>query len=1032
MTPKSAIVSDPAGRKTSGRVSDDGSAAPQGDLVLENPIQGNPIRAGISQPVGGYWQPYLITYIAYVIGSKVGLMLAIANGISPVWPASGIALAMMLHYGYRIAPAIFIAGLTEQFFWTSDPLPLWFSLASPIGATLEPIIATYLLRRFTAFDPALPRFRDVVTLVLVGAPIGPLLNGLFTITLFCFGGAIAWSQFKPAVETFWFGNAGGVLMMTTVILVWLQGLPRRDQISAQLAEASVILLMLAGILLGLPYVDILRAVDDPDPIAFLCFPLIAWASIRLDLRLSCIATLLVAVAAIIATRVGTGAFLYASQETALFVIQLFILSLNVTNQLLGALARQKESAEERLRDREEFLTLAVHGGNDGLFDFRRPSKFLWLSPRWKEQLGYEAHELPNTLETWERLILPEDREKALAQFSDVDRDRTIQSECLLRFRHKQGHVVHILCRLSVRRDEQGRVTRLVGTHTDISDLMNAREELEHQTASLTRLARDLNLQRREAEAANEAKSAFLATVSHEVRTPLNGVIGMIGLLLDTPLEADQQRYANTALASAEELLIILNSILDVSKLEAGRLSLDVADCDLPALVEGIVALFSARAASKGISLSAEIAGNVPPLVRGDPTRLRQILMNLVGNAIKFTLSGDVVIRVGSNDLPPEPEAAQSRMPRYLLTIDVVDTGIGIAPTQMDRLFDRFRQADDSITRRFGGTGLGLTICKQLIELMGGQIIVESQLGRGSTFRVMIPCLQGNPSPDRRRALPPVPLPTLPPCHVLVVEDNPVNSALVSEMLGRAGHRVTTAENGAAALAAVARDRFDVILMDVQMPEVDGVTATQWIRDLDDSRAHTPIIALTADTMTGSRERFLTAGFSDYLEKPVRAARLLEAIARQLRPTLPEAGTPAAMRPRPSTSETSSGTALGLQSGWNTAIVDALRQQLDAVDFEQLIELLSVSIAHDLRRLRTAIDLSDYDACHVALQNLGENAAQLGADGLTDLTQRLSAAGNSVETVLIALPQLQSAAERLVVELEHLRAADAAAASAGRA
>lgn len=963
---------------------------------------------GIFGLYSGTWQPLLLTYVLYLVCFKLGLMLALPGGISPVWPASGLALAMVLQFGNRVSVAIFAAGLTGQLLWSHLEVPFWLACVIPFGAAIEPLIGGYLLRRFSAFDTALPRFRDVVSLILLGAPIGTLLNSLYTVAALAAAGVVSWPQYTTTVTIFWFGNTGGVLMLSTAVLVWLQSTPGKGFTSAMLIETGIILALLSMIILGLPRVVLFQPPASQDPVAFLCFPLIAWASLRLDLRLSTLITLLVAAETIVAARLGAGAFSAAGPDTALFIIQLFILSLNITNQLLGALARQKDNAEELLHDREEFLTMAVHGGNDGLFDYRRPSRSLWLSPRWKAQLGYDDDELANRVETWEQVVLPEDREKARAQFEAIDRNSATQSEAVMRYRHKKGHVVHILSRLSVRRDASGRVARLVGTHTDISALMNARDELEHQTASLTRLARDLNLQRREAEAANEAKSAFLATVSHEVRTPLNGVIGMISLLLDTQLEADQQRYADTALASAEELLIIINSILDVSKLEAGRLSLDIIDCDFPALIEGIVALFSARATSKGISLSAEIAGNVPRIVRSDPTRLRQILMNLVGNAVKFTPAGDVVIRVNCAPMTrianPAGDLTPSR--RHYLLIDVVDTGIGIAPTQMDRLFDRFRQADDTITRRFGGTGLGLTISKQLIELMGGQISVDSKLGVGSTFHIVVPCALGSTASDHRAVLRPEGLPTLPPCHVLVVEDNAINSALVTEMLTRLGHRVTTAENGAAALSAVARDTFDVILMDVQMPEVDGVTATQWIRDLGDSRAHTPIIALTADTMTGSRERFLTAGFSDYLEKPVRAAKLLETIARHLQiPTDDNTG-----RSEPIDVD-------GVKIDEST--LATLRQVQGEIGFKQILAARTSGIEHDLRRLRTAIDLNDYDTCHSALQSMAENAVAVGAVGLADLVHRLLAVDGSVETVFVALPQLQTTIEGIITKLRNV-------------
>ncbi|MDY0881343.1 ATP-binding protein [Dongia soli] len=954
-----------------------------------------------------------MTYVSYLIATKIGVMMALPDSISPVWPASGVALAMTLRFGNRAGVAIFAAFLTAQLLWPPFPTPLGASLGAALSATIEPMLSAYLLRRFAAFDSALPRFRDVVALMLLGASVGPLLNSLFTILLFATTGSIPWPQFWPAMETFWLGNAGGVLMLSAATLVWLERPAKPSLDSAALIEAGIIFGLLSIIVLGLQRLEILQHLNQTDAVAFLCFPLVAWASIRLDLRLSSAITLLLAIESIVVARWGIGPFRYGGPETAILVIQLLILSLNVTNQLLGGLARQKDVAEETLRDREEFLSLAVHGSNDGLFDFHRATRHLWLSPRWKEQLGYEDKELPNQLETWERLILPEDRQTASALFAEIDRGQATHSDCMMRFRHKQGHIAHILCRLSVRRDENGHVMRLVGTHTDLTDLINAREELEHQTASLTRLARDLNLQRREAEAANEAKSAFLATVSHEVRTPLNGVIGMLSLLLDTPLESDQRRYGNTALASAEELLIIINDILDVSKLEAGCLTLDIIDCDLPALVEGIVALFSARAASKGISLSAEIDGNVPRHIRSDPTRLRQILMNLVGNAVKFTQAGDVVIRLKCLERQGDELAAETAcVPSHNLVIDVADTGIGIASSQIEHLFERFRQADDSITRRFGGTGLGLTISKQLIELMGGLITVTSELGIGSTFQVILPCIESTASTEAGTSSAFNGAKSFEPCHVLVVEDNAVNRALVTEMLSRAGHRVTTVENGRAALAAVARDHFDIIVMDVQMPEVDGVTAMQWIRERDDNRAQTPIIALTADTMTGSRERFMAAGFSDYLEKPVRAVKLLETISRHLS-TANGANNGGAGARLPEWTQQSPAPRLVTT---DTSEFAALSDRPRNADFRHMVNTWAGDIQHDLRRLHTAIDLGDYDACQHALESLATDAQGIGASSLADLARHISATADNVETIFAWLSRVQSVAERVITRL----------------
>ncbi len=784
------------------------------------------------------WISFALAYVAYIAAARIGLLLILPNGVSPVWPASGVALAVLLRVDLRMAWAIFAANLTVQFVWAPAALPIWGTLLMGAGAALEPLVSAAILRKWCRFDNRLLCLHDIVTLAVIGAPIGSLLNSLLAALTLCGAGAIDWHLFLVCLETFWFGNVGGILMLTVPILAWTE--PQRNGTASQkwhprkLAEAGAILALLSLLPLGLPISALRALMVDPDAIAFLCFPLIAWASLRLDLKLSTAITFLISVESIAAARWSSGLFRQAGPDEILFIIQLFVLSLNATNQLLSGLARQEQQAAATLREREEFLSLAVRGSNDGLFDFDRAAHRLWLSPRWKEQLGYRAEDLSAATTSWWRLILREDRRKALSTFRSLDLGAATHGECILRFRHQTGRIVHMLCRVAVHRGRHGHITRIVGTHTDITDLISARQELEHQTASLTRLARDLNQQRRIAEAANEAKTTFLATVSHEVRTPLNGVIGMLNLLVDGELGNEQRKQAHIALTSADDMLTILNDILDVTKLEAGRVSLDATDCDLLALIDGVVALFSGRAASKGVSLSAEIAGNVPRYIRGDQPRIRQILLNLVGNAVKFTLDGDIILRITAAPMTRLTNAAGDITPaiRFYLMFDVVDTGIGISPDKIGRLFDRFQQADQSITRRFGGSGLGLTICKQLIDLMGGQISVDSKPGIGSTFHIALPCSLGQ-NPEDRVLNDVKARVSAGPFRILVVEDNAVNSAVVTEMLTRAGHHVTVADNGSVALNTLGRDQFDAILMDVQMPEMDGITATQWIRALDD-------------------------------------------------------------------------------------------------------------------------------------------------------------------------------------------------------
>jgi signal transduction histidine kinase/DNA-binding NarL/FixJ family response regulator len=393
----------------------------------------------------------------------------------------------------------------------------------------------------------------------------------------------------------------------------------------------------------------------------------------------------------------------------------------------------------------------------------------------------------------------------------------------------------------------------VGSYRDITERRMA------ERASIA--ARD------QAEAANRLKSEFLATMSHEVRTPMNGVLGMVDLLLDSPLADEQRRYALTVRDSAESLLAITNDILDFSKLEAGKLEIATTDFEIAQVAESALSLFSPRAVAKGIGLTYRLAPDLPPYLRGDPGRLRQVLFNLLANAIKFTHLGAVAFRISHR--PLAGGAVELR-------VEVADTGIGIAPEARESLFARFVQADSATSRRYGGTGLGLAICKQLVELMGGSIGVDSEPGRGTRFWFTLPCTVGAAPPaagEGEAALPP-----LGRLRVLVAEDNPINQRVVVAMLGRLGHQVDVVSDGRKVVEAVQKLPYDLVLMDVEMPELDGPSATRAIRRLDGPVSRLPIIALTANAMAGAREEYLAAGMNGYVAKPIKLRELLAAIA----------------------------------------------------------------------------------------------------------------------------------------------------------
>jgi len=386
--------------------------------------------------------------------------------------------------------------------------------------------------------------------------------------------------------------------------------------------------------------------------------------------------------------------------------------------------------------------------------------------------------------------------------------------------------------------------------------------------------RELELAKISAEAASVAKGKFLANMSHEIRTPMHGILGMAQLAMTAETPQESRDYVKTLSGSAEGLLHVLNDILDFSKIEAGKLTVEETRFSIRQIIEETKKIIVPQAGAKGLVLSCHANSDVPDFLVGDPARLRQVLVNLVGNAVKFTGSGSVRLEVS---LP-----ASARLEdRIQLLFRVSDTGIGISPDQQKPIFEAFAQAYAGVSRKFGGTGLGLAICSQLVQLMGGQIWVESTPGVGSVFQFT--CVFGvasgvasGPVPVAARA---AMAEALAPMNILLAEDNPVNQMIASRLLSKCGHQVTVATTGLAAVEAWQSHEFDVVLMDNQMPELGGVEAVRRIRTLETAsgRRRTVIIALTASAMSGDRQRFLDAGMDGYLAKPFRPEDLYEVL-----------------------------------------------------------------------------------------------------------------------------------------------------------
>ncbi len=572
-------------------------------------------------------------------------------------------------------------------------------------------------------------------------------------------------------------------------------------------------------------------------------------------------------------------------------------------------------------------------------------------------------------DSWKSAIHPEDKARVAKAPIDAIRRAETSYEQEYRIRTADDDVQWVGEQVAIEHLGGGR-WRLVGVCTEITDRKQAQEELQR--------ARDAALE------VAQIKSDFLANMSHEVRTPINGIVGMVDLLKRTELAPEQQEYVQLIRVSADSLMTVINDILDFSKIESGKLRMEAIEFPIRGRVRDLVAIMAVRGEEKGIAVVGQVDDDVPDTLVGDPGRLTQVLMNLVGNAVKFTSEGEVRVVVGV-------EQADSNI--VTLKFAVRDTGIGIPADKLEQIFEPFVQADASTTRRFGGTGLGLAICREIVQLMHGQLAVESVVDEGSTFSFTAEFRRGEGRrPTESGAVEAVSR----PLRILLAEDNPINRRVARRLLEQDGHRIFTVEDGLSAVQAIEHERYDLVLMDVHMPRMGGFEALGAIRASERIRGgHIPVIAMTARAMEGDRERCLEAGMDGYIAKPVEP-RLLR---REIRRVVGD-------------SQTSTGETAPAESAAQDAVLDldGARERCGGDDLllAELLDLLRESADNYVARIRLSAQETNWDEMIQVAHTLKGAAANLCA-------REVAAAARSLEETPPEV--LESEHEGLVAQLD---------------
>ena len=807
----------------------------------------------------------LVFIILYVLLDRSTVFFQMWSGISAWYPPAGLSLAMLIGFGSGYAPLVMLGGAISSVVNYHQQFFNFTFVGVNLAVSGGYWAAASVLRRVFKIDARLRSMRDVFRLLFVALPAACLV-AFAGVSMAVVDHVIKPSEYLKASLNWWVGDAAALASLTPFVLVfvmpWLrrfcrlespgeEGLsepkfrPRRLTSTRQWIESCLFVASIAGTL----WIVFAGGFSRSSELFYLFFLPIIWMAVRRGLR--------GATAGILALDFGMVALLriYPQDLEHLAVVQFLMLILSLTGLILGALISERDCSEHRLSEEEERIRLLLESTAEAIYGVDMTGACTFCNPAFLRLLGYESREdvLGKNVHNLVHHTLPD----GLPYPSE---------ECPLLYALQNGKTLHAPDELLWRVDGTGLAVEMwshpilheggmrgsVVTFVDITERKRAEQAL--------RKAKE------EAEAANCAKSEFLANMSHEIRTPMNGILGMTALALDTDLKPEQREYLGMVKSSGESLLTLLNDILDLSMIEAGKLELETSVFSIENSIEEALQTLAIGAQQKGIELVWNVEKDVPAAVRGDPTRLRQVLINLAGNAIKFTSQGEVAIHV-SRCAPPEE--------KFLVHFAVSDTGIGISPENQKKIFGAFSQADMSTTRRFGGTGLGLSISKRLVKLMGGRIWVDSEEGKGSSFHFQVRLHPAEAESGCAQA-------TFSQSRILVVDDHATNRKLLERLLLRWGQAPVLAQSSEEALQIIGESHakeqlFSVLLLGQEMSELKGVEFVEMLRKI--SGILSPQIILMVAGPLGPEARFECErlGITRIIMKPIRRAALLETL-----------------------------------------------------------------------------------------------------------------------------------------------------------